>query len=172
MACALTQGYSLNDCRDSIGGIKSIYLIELGNVSGVTSSAGLISVIGKANNARFWKYNLTRATADAMEEIQISEENGTVFYNQTVNIVLNKLQATTRNEIVLLAQNRLAAVVEDRNGKYWYYGKGEGLLLNGGKATTGKAFGDRNGYELTFAGSEVALALEVNSSVITGLETP
>jgi hypothetical protein len=141
-------------------------------VSGVTSATGSISAISKANNARFWKYNLTRATADAMEELQISEENGTVFYNQVVNIVLNKLQASTRNEIVLLAQNRLVAVVEDRNGKYWYYGKDEGLLLSGGKAGTGKAFGDRNGYELTFSGQETDLALEVASGVITGLETP
>lgn len=172
MACALTQGYSLDACRDSIGGIKNIYLIELGNVSGVTSAAGVISAIGKANGGRFWKYNLTRATADASEDLQISEENGTLFYNQVVNIVLNKLQASTRNEIVLLAQNRLAAVVEDRNAKYWYYGKDEGLLLSGGKATTGKAFGDRNGYELAFSGQEVALALEVDSAIISGLETP
>lgn len=171
MACALTQGYSL-DCRDSAGGVKSVYFIETENVTGVTSSAGVATAIAKANNKRFWKYNLQRATAEAMEEYQDSSENGTSFHKQTLNIVLNKLQAATRNEIALLAQNRLLAVVEDRNGKYWLYGKENGLQREGGKAGTGKAMGDRNGYELTFTGEEVAAALEVQSSVVTGLETP
>ena len=35
MACALTQGYSL-DCRDSLGGITEVYFIEKGNISAIT----------------------------------------------------------------------------------------------------------------------------------------
>lgn len=110
MACALTTGYSL-DCRDSAGGVKSVYFIEIDNVSGVTSASGTISAIAKANNRTFYKYNLQRATAEAMEEYQDSAENGTTFVNQTLSIVLNKMQAATRNEIALLAQNRLLAVI-------------------------------------------------------------
>ena len=171
MACALTSGYSL-DCRDSAGGIKSVYFIEIDNVSGTTSSAGVITVIGKANGKRLWKYNLQRATASASEEFNDSAENGTSFQRQTLTIILNKMQATTRNEIALLAQNRLLAVIEDRNGKYWLYGKENGLQREGGSAATGTAMGDRNGYELIFTGDEKDMALEVQSSVIAGLETP
>ena len=69
MACALTQGYSIG-CRDSVGGIKSVYLIEFDNVSGITQSAGTATVIAKANNGRFWKYNLQKATSEWMEEYQ------------------------------------------------------------------------------------------------------
>lgn len=170
MACALTSGYSL-DCRDSAGGVKSVYFIEIDNVSGVTSSAGTVSVIGKANNKVFFKYNLQRATAEASETYVDSAENGTAFHDQALNIILNKMQAATRNEIALLAQNRLLAVVEDRNGKYWLYGKENGLQRAGGKAGTGKAFGDRNGYELNFTGQEVAAAMEVSSGIIAGLIT-
>lgn len=171
MACALTQGYTI-DCRDQAGGVKSIYLIEIDNVSGVTSAAGIVTAISKANNKRFWKYNLQRATAEASEEIQASLENGTIFYAQALSIVLNKLQASTRNEIVLLAQNRLLAVIETQAEKYWLYGKVNGLMLAGGKAGTGKAFGDRSGYELNFTGEEKDLALEVTQGIIAGLETP
>ena len=171
MACALTQGNIL-DCRDSAGGVKSVYIIEIDNVSGVTSAAGIATVISKANGKRFWKYNLVRATADATEEYQDSVENGTSFHKQTINIILNKMQAATRNEILLLAQNRLLFVVEDRNSKYWLYGKENGLVRSGGKAGTGKAFGDRNGYELAFGGEEKDPALEVTSGIIAGLEIP
>lgn len=169
MACALTSGYSL-DCRDSAGGIKSVLFIEIDNVSGVTSADGVATVISKANNRRFYKYNLQRATAEASEDFQDSAENGTSFHAQSLNIVLNKMQAATRNEIVLLAANRLLAVIEDRNGKYWLYGKENGLQRAGGKSGTGKAFGDRNGYELTFTGEEKDPALEVTSGIIAGLQ--
>lgn len=172
MACALTQGYSLDGCREGTGGIKNIYVIEFGNVTGITSSAGVVTVISKANAGRFWKYNLTRATAEATEDMTVSEENGTIFYNQQIAIVLNKMQASTRNEILLLAQNRLLIVTQDRLGKYWLYGELEGLYLNGGKSGSGKALGDRNGYELTFSGSQETLAKEVTSGIISGLETP
>ena len=82
------------------------------------------------------------------------------------------MQAATRNEIALLGQIRLVAVVEDRNGKYWYYGKENGLMREGGNGGTGTAMGDRNGYELIFTGDEKDMAFEVSSSVITTLETP
>lgn len=171
MACSLTQGYSL-DCRDSAGGVKSVYFIAFENVTGVTSSNGTVSAIAKANGARFWKYNLTRATASAVEEFNDSIENGTIFNKQTLTIILNKMQASTRNEIALLAQNRLVTVIEDRNSKYWLYGKENGLMREGGSSGTGTAMGDRNGYELIFTGEERDMALEVSSAVITTLETP
>lgn len=168
MACALTSGYSLA-CRDSVGGLKSVYFIEIDNVSGVTSSAGTASAISKANNRAFYKYNLQRSTANWEEAYNDSSENGTSFHVQTLSIVLNKMQAATSQEIKLLAQNRLLAVVEDKNGKYWLLGQENGLERSGGKAGSGTASGDRNGYELTFTTDNVAPALEVSSGIITGL---
>lgn len=173
MACALTQGYSL-DCRDSMGGVGSIWLIEHANVSGVTSAAGIVTAISKANNRRFWKYQQTRNTAEGKEDIESNEGNGVVVYNQTLTIVLHKLQASLRNEIILLAQNYLIAVVQDRSPtpKYWLYGWPEGLILSTGGGGTGKAGTDLNGYALNFTAQQAVLALEVQSSVIAGLETP
>lgn len=170
MACALTTGYSL-DCRDSAGGVKSVYFIEFDNVSGITQSAGTVTGISKANNRRFYKYNLQRGTAEFSEEYNDSAENGTSFHKQTLNIVLNKMQAATSQEIKLLAQNRLLAVVETNSGKYWLLGEENGLQRSGGKAGSGKAFGDRNGYELNFDSENVVPAPEVTSGIIAGLVT-
>lgn len=170
MPCALTQGFTL-DCRDSSGGVKSIWLMEIGNVSGITASNGVISVIGKVAGKRFWKYQQIKETSEAKEELQANEQNGTNFWNQSLDIVINKLQAATRNEIVLLAENYLVVVIQDRNDKYWYYGETNGMILGPGTAGTGKALGDRNGYALTLVGKEPNLAQEVSSAVISGLET-
>lgn len=171
MACALTQGYSLG-CRDTAGGIKSVYFIEFDNVSGITQSAGSASAISKANNARFWKYNLKRSTGEWMEEYNDSSENGTSHHKQTLSLVINKMEATVSQEIKLLAQNRLLAVVETQAGKYWLLGEKNGLERDGGKAGSGKAFGDRNGYELTFTSEQIEPAIEVASGIISGLTTP
>lgn len=170
MACALTQGYTL-DCRESLGGIKAVWLIAQGNVSSVTEASGIVSAITKASGKVFYKYELVKNTGAMTETITASVENGTVFYAQELSIVLNKLQANTRNEILLLAKNTLMAVVQDSNDKYWLLGRYRGLDVTGGTAVSGTAQGDRNGYTLTFTGQEKELSPEVNSGIIAGLTT-
>ncbi|MBM3417474.1 MAG: hypothetical protein FJY17_00960 [Bacteroidetes bacterium] len=168
MACALTQGYLL-DCKDSLGGIKAMWLINHANVTAVTEASGIVSAITKAVGKVFYKYELVKNTGSLTETITTSVENGTVFYAQELSIVLNKLQANTRNEILLLAQATLMVVVQDANDKYWLLGRVAGADVTGGTATTGTANGDRNGYALTFTGNEKQLAPEVNSNIIAGL---
>lgn len=170
MPCALTQGYTL-DCKDSLGGIKAVWMIESGNVTAVTEASGIVSAITKSSGKVFRKYELVKATGSLTETITASVENGTVFYAQELSIVLNKLQANTRNEILLLAQNTLLVVVQDANDKYWLLGRTQGCDVTGGTAATGTAQGDRNGYTLTITGAEKQLAPEVNSGIIAGLTT-
>lgn len=168
MPCALSQNYTL-DCKDSLGGIKTLWLINHANVTALTEASGIVSAITKAAGKVFYKYELVKNTGALTETITASVENGTVFYAQELSIVLNKLQANTRNEILLLAQSTLMAVVQDANDKYWLLGRVQGVDVTGGTAATGTAQGDRNGYALTFTGSEKQLAPEVNSGIIAGL---
>lgn len=170
MACSLTQGFNL-DCRDSIGGLKEVYIIEKGNVSATTEASGIVSAITKSTGTRFWKYALIRETSNFDQTITSNEANGTVFYAQTLQIILNKMQASVRNEIMLLAKNNIIAVAVDNNGKGWLLGEEQGLVL-GGNSGSGTAWGDRNGSTLTFTGNEKELAPEVSSSCIETLETP
>lgn len=168
MPCALTQGYTL-DCKDSLGGIKAAWFIAHQDVTAVTEASGVVTAITKAAGKVFYKYQLVRNTSSLTENVTASVENGTVFYAQELSIILNKMQANTRNEILLLAKNNLMVVVEDANGKYWLLGKTNGVDLTGGNSGTGTAQGDRNGYTLTFSGGEKDLAPEVASGVISGL---
>ena len=168
MSCALTQGYTLS-CKESIGGIKAVWFIPFGDVSAITQASGIVSAITKAGGKVFYKYELVKNTGSVTETVTASVENGSVFYAPELTIILNKLQANTRNEILLLAKNNLMAVFQDSNNKYWLLGKINGLDITGGTAATGTAQGDRSGYELTFSGGEPELAPEVQSSVIAGL---
>ena len=88
MACALTQGYSL-DCKDSAGGITEVYFIEKGNVSGIVAASGVVTGLTKAAGKRFWKYELPKETGSFTHNPTVSSENGTLFFEQNLTIVVN-----------------------------------------------------------------------------------
>lgn len=169
MACVLTQGQNL-DCRDSVGGIKEIYIAEIGTLSAVTEASGIVTAITKATGKRFWKYSLIRETSNFDQVITSSLQAGTLYYAQALQIIMNKMQASTRNEIMLIAQNSVAVVAVDNNGVGWLLGKEFGLVMSGNSGT-GTAWADRNGSTLSFAGNEKALAPTVAAGVISALET-
>jgi len=170
MPCVLTQGYTL-DCRDSLGGITEVYFIASSDVTSTTEASGVITALTKAVGKRFYKYELTKGTSVFTENVASNVQNGTLFFTPELTIILNKLQANTRNEILLLAQNRLVAVAKDNNGRFWYLGKTRALDLTAGSATSGTAEGDRSGYTLTFTGAEPSLCPEVNSATAAALTT-
>jgi hypothetical protein len=157
MACALTQSYTL-DCKDSIGGLKAVWFAAIEDIDTWTGSAGTYTAVTMDAGKYFWKYDLVKESSNFAEAVNTNVQNGTVFYAQTLEIILNKLQVNTRNEILLLAKNRLVALVQDNNDKTWVLGFDNGLDITGGGSATGTAFGDRNGYTLTFTGNEKELA--------------
>jgi ligand-binding sensor domain-containing protein len=170
MSCALTSGYTF-DCKDNIGGLKSVWFIGYNDVASLTEASGVITAITKGAGKVFYKYQLVRNTASFTENIAGSIENGTVVFNQELLIVINKMQTSMRNEMLLLAKNNMMAVVEDQNGRYWLAGRFNGLDLLTGSVSTGLAQADRNGYSFTFSGGEKESAPEVQSSVISTLTT-
>ena len=170
MACDLTSSYTL-DCKDSVGGVKEIYFIEFANVTGYTSGTGNeISAITKASTKVFRKYQQIRETASFTETINDNIVNGTNYVTQELSIFLPKKQTALRDEIALLGQNRLVAVVVDNNGKAFIMGKSNGVDRNGGTANSGTAFADRNGYELKFIAME-PLQAHIYTGTLSALTT-
>jgi len=172
--CDITSGFTLG-CRDNTGGIKNLYILS-GSIDTVTdASEGVIS--GITGSGGFFKYELFRQTSDFSEAISATPENGTVFYEQTVNAVFFKLQSSTRNQIRVLAKNPdLKVIVETNNGsedgvgKYWLLGENNGMQLLSGTGATGTAFGDLNGYTLAFTGQEPEPASEISGSLVGALD--
>ena len=159
MACDITSGFTLGG-RDNSGGIRNIYVLS-GSISTITeASDGLISDI--SGSGTFYKFELTKNTGDLTEAPTPSLENGTVYYEQTLNVAFHKLQSSIRNQVKVLAQNPdLKIIVETNNGnespytgRYFLVGRYRGATLSAGSATSGTAFGDANQYALTFQGLE------------------
>ena len=169
MSCDITSGFTLG-CRDNSGGIKNIYILS-GSITTITeASEGLISDISGVGT--YYKFELTRQTGDFTEAPTPSLENGTVYYEQTLNAAFHKLQSSIRNQVKVLAQNPdLSIIVETNNGidtpytgKFFLMGRYRGISLSAGSATSGTAFGDANQYALTFSGQEPDPADEIQTT--------
>jgi hypothetical protein len=171
MACALTAGYTI-DCRDGVGGIDAVYFAEFANMT-VVDASGTVTGITKATGKRFWKFEVpTKSSATATSNPTGSTENGTLFFEQTVDFPVNKRDATTRNIITTLAKNKVIVITKDKDGTYRMYGKGYGMYLGASTGTTGAAAGDANGYVLKFEATELEDFFVVSSAVGLALETP
>ena len=168
MACDITSGFTLG-CRDNAGGIESIYILS-GSVATVAEvSEGLISSI--TGSGVFYEFELPRNVGDWSETPTVSLENGTVFYEEAINVAFHKMQSSIRNQVKVLAQNPdLKIIVKTNNGavdgvgQYFYVGRYRGCSLSGGAGTTGTAFGDANQWALTFGGQEPFPADEIQTT--------
>lgn len=162
MACELTKGRSL-DCKSQAGGISAVYFVQQEDIILTNPESGAISDIEFAVGASstLYKYNLPRGTGSFTETITGSSENGTFFYEPSINIMLHALSAADQNEIKLLAQNRVVVFVQlnqrvatGGHDVILCLGSENGLELTTGTAASGAAFGDMAGYNLTFSGME------------------
>ena len=149
MACELTTGRTL-DCKDAIGGIRTVYFMQVEDYTPTYTSDVLTAV----SAATAYRYELPKATGSLSEAIQVSMENGSVFYESTLTLKLFKLSAADRDEIKLLAQNRLAVFILDNNNNQWVIGEVNGAEISAGTAETGTALGDMSGYNLTITSQE------------------
>lgn len=167
MACSLTQGYSLG-CREYVGGLEWVAFAEFANKGTLTESSGTVIALS-LTSGQFYKYQQEQEVAQFTETETINDQNGTIFYQQELSIGVNGLTAALRNELKLLAQNRLLAIVKDRNGDYWLLGNDYSIRASAGTAGSGTAMGDRSGYTKTFTAMNKNPMLKVSSSVITFL---
>ena len=170
MACSnLTAGFTL-DCNDANGGIDKIFIAN-GPVESITETAGLVSAITVGGSALvpadFFVFEAPRQTSSLTETATISQENGTVFFDQAITMVFNKMEAAKRNQLLLMAEaTSMVVVVKDNNGKYFSIGLERGAYTSAATATSGTAYGDRNGYEITISGLEAAPSYEVDGAII------
>jgi len=177
MACSLISGYSI-ECRDSVGGVEIIYLIEnsaLYDASGnsrVTEVSGTVTALTKSSGKKFYKFEVPRGTANAANGITSSIENGTFFFTHKVMFPINDRSASTRNIVTTLAKNRLTFCLKEGDGSFRMYGKEFGLQLETSEAGSGTALGDRNGFMLSFSSQEREDFLIVPSNIAAALETP
>ena len=151
MACDLTRGRK-EPCKDVVGGLRAVYFTDFGDFGTVTQTADAISNMTGTFTA--FKYDL-KGNSTFEQTVTASRENGTVFFEQTLNLTLKKLTKEDNSELKLLAYGRPHIAVEDYNGNVMIMGLEHGADVSGGTIVTGGAMGDLSGYTLVFTAQEI-----------------
>ena len=153
MSCNMTTGYNDRTCTNGKGGIKSVLLFPLGNATGVTITNNEITAITVSGEVFYYKLksNLSSFTAP----VQVNKDNGTLWYNQSLSMILASDTKELRSEIHLLAQNEVVCFVEKANGTWVALGLEEGLqVADANEYTSGVLKSDRQGHVIVLNGME------------------
>ena len=170
MSCSnLTAGIAL-DCLGAEGGIEKVFIAN-GPVESITETAGVISAITVGGSALvpadFFSFETPKQVSSFVETAAISQENGTISYQQDLVLIMNKLDAAKRNQILLMNQaNAMVIVAKDNNGQYISVGIERGGFVSAQTGTSGAAFADRSGIEITLSGLEPQPAFFVDSAIV------
>jgi hypothetical protein len=166
MPCDISLG-RIEPCKTSTGGLKAVYFVNWADATGYTYDATDTDVIDAvAGTPSAYKYEL-KGTSSFEKTITSSRENGTTFFEQTLNVMLKKLSIADHKQIKLLAYGRPQVIVEDNNGNFFYAGLQHGMEVSGGTIVTGAAMGDMSGYTLVLTGQEPVPANFMGTSLTT-----
>jgi hypothetical protein len=164
MACLLTHGRA-EVCKEFVGGIKSIYFINYGDLGAITygtvntDASDKISTI--AGTFSLYKYDLKGANSFE-QTFTSSRENGTTFVEQTLTFTIKGLDATTTKQIKLLAWGRPHVVIRTNAGNFFLAGLEHGMDVTTALVSNGTAMGDLNGFTVTLVGQEAINANFLN----------
>lgn len=170
MACDISLG-RIEPCKDSVGGLDAVYFVNDGDITGFTmdlTDTDVIASVAGAPDA--YKYDL-KGNSTFKTTINSSTENGTSFFEQTLNLTLKKLDINSHKELKLLTWGKPKVIVRDNNGNFFLMGKEHGAEVTGGTVVTGGAMGDLSGYTLTMSAMERVPANFIDATDEAGLTT-
>ena len=169
MACNMTAGYNDRTCTNGKGGIKSVLLFPLGNVTGSNVTA-TNEVDSLTVSCEVFLYKLKSNLSSYTAPIRVNKGNGTLWYEQTLTMILASDTKELRSEIHLLGQNEVVALVEKADGTVVALGFGEGLQIAEASAYgSGVLKSDRLGHDIILGGLENDPVPDVDPAVYASL---
>jgi hypothetical protein len=164
--CDISLG-RLEPCKTSNGGLKAVYFVNWGDATTVTYDVtDTDAITAVAGTPTAYKYDL-KGSSSFEQTINSSRENGTTFFEQTLNLTLKKLTVKDHKQIKLLSYGRPQVIVQDNNDNFFWCGLEHGMDVTGGTIVTGAAMGDLSGYTLVLSGQENVPANFITASLTT-----
>jgi len=165
MACtALTKGRGL-DCNRISGGVKFMYFGVYDQFTSPIDGTGIAVTSGEVTDIEMdtgglYRYSMPLGVASVTDTIVGSRDNGTIYYTPTAQVLFNRLTKEDQNQIKLLGATKVVIFAQlnqqlaNGHDVIICLGRVNGMELNAGTIDTGAAWGDKNGYTLTFDGME------------------
>ena len=117
----------------------------------------------------FYEFAFNRNVSSFEENAMVNLENQSTFFDQKVNLMLQRRESTKRDAIekLVAGQKQLLAIVLDSNGLYWLLGSDSGLYATEITGGSGVTKSDKNGYAIVLTAEEAIQALEVDPSALS-----
>lgn len=162
--------------REAIKGVGGIDYALIANFSDVSTgiystpdaSVG-IAWIDPANPAVWTKFVPRKESSNFTETMTGTPASGISSYNQVLTLVFAYNQTLKRNQLKIMGQSELVAVVVDRNGNAWLLGSRNGLDLTSGTLASGTANTDMNGVTIVLSGNESEPMGNVSASLLASI---
>lgn len=165
MACSTTITGRALPCKDSLGGIKKIWVVSsVGGDATVSFVEGNLSTVSSGTVANstsatiLKSYEMHKNVGSFTQTLNVSPENGTIFYTQVVSCQFSKEVASDIGGFQDMIKGRLAIVVQDVNDNYFVVGHTRGCEVTAGSVESGVALGDFNGLKYEFTAHEAIAA--------------
>lgn len=173
MANSCLTNYTLKgvgfDCNPNLAGVRNVYITYYDDVtvpaSAATESAHTISNVVLSSGVNWYTYEFARNTSSLDSTLTKDDANGTRYYTNTLTLVFNKLTAQKHLEVMALAAEKLAVIVEDNNGHMWFLGYDSYVSGTAEEVGTGASADDRNGYSVTIEGTSAYLPWEFTGTI-------
>lgn len=169
MGCCVTLSGIIRGCDTSIGGIRRAWAACADEAGSPTITNDMVSALPSASAWHLYEFN--KQTGSVTTNITKSD-TGAVFYSSDIVLQFAKQETSKRLEVIAIAASDTNWIIEDNNGKYWYFGQYSGVTLSEGTAETGTTFEDLNGYNITLNDLSDVLPYEVTDTAMNPLVNP
>ena len=163
----------VKSCLNNSGGIFKVYINQQDNIDGFTLDSApnawtidSITLIGGGD--LYTEFEIRRNTGSYTEDAAIDLVNGSSYVTATISLMFHRRDQAKSQAIKVLGagQQYLNAIIQDANGKYWYFPY---LQLSAVGEGSGTARADGSKYSVTLIAENDFLAYEVDSTIIAAL---
>lgn len=181
ITCNQTLGGIPFECEPSIGGIKEVYIARYDDIDGKPTvdnvkgpddpdvTYGVITEIPITGETKFKGYSFRKNTGSMTSTLTVDETAGINYVSTELSLVFTKMDTQKRIEMSALALGRLAVIVKDSNGKYWYLGYDDYVSATAGGANSGQNKGDQNAYTLTLRDESETFPYEISEDTVKNI---
>lgn len=157
MSCNINRGLDIIACKNTVAGIKRLFLANWSDYDMVTvsnASGHTVTDLGDlSGSTSVFQYEVKNDGNSWSETVESSRDAGTTVFNQVATAVMTKLTAEKQYQLKLMAWGRLLVFIEFQSGDVLVSG-----LENGAEATyvanVEGAMTGANAYTITFSAME------------------
>jgi len=157
------------DATKGTGGLAYILIAQYADYTPTIDASGY-ATFTPSSSTNWIKVVPRKETSSFSDDAKTDIKNGSVVWNQKVEMVFSRYQQVLRNNIKYMGNSEFIAVAVDQNSQAWLLGYPNGLDMITSTAGSGTAPGDLNGSKISLEGNQsqpAALVAAATLSTIT-----